>query len=594
MRERPPISRPWVPAVAAYASLTIGILDIVKAVVPPFRGTRVSEIAGLLPGTVTSIAQAASLVMGILLVMLAHALKRRKVRAWRTVVLLLPLSALIELVHLHRVVSAAISLGVFAVLVANRREFYALSDPRTRWRAVWNFLLMFVLDVAIGWVVVNTHPHTIVGDPSFGERLQHVLLGLVGLEGPVVYSSERTADLVYFSLTGLGLLTAVTTAYLALRPEKPAAELSPEQEEAVRDMLARHGARDSLGYFALRRDKSVIFSPSGKAAIAYRVVAGVMLASGDPVGDIEAWPGAIRRFLDEAKRHAWVPAVIGCSEAGGEIWTREGDLSALEIGDEAVVETADFTLQGRAMRNVRQMVNRIERAGYTCRVRRVGTLSEAEKDLIRKAADSWRGTETERGFSMALGRFGDPADAECVVVTAHRAPESSEGGAAAPGEDIRAVLHFVPWGPDGISLDLMRRDRDADPGLNELLIVKALQAAPELGVDRVSLNFAMFRAVLARGERLGAGPVLRAWHAVLVFLSRWFQIESLYRFNAKFHPQWIPRFVVYPAARDLPRIGIAALQAEAFINVALPGIPFRRRKHSRAGDASGERAALPH
>ncbi|MEV7011526.1 phosphatidylglycerol lysyltransferase domain-containing protein [Streptosporangium sp. NPDC051022] len=590
MRDRPPISRPWVPAVAGYASLTIGVLDIVKAVVPPFRGTRVSEIAGFLPGTVTSLAQAASLVMGILLVMIAHALKRRKVRAWRAVVLLLPLSAFIELIHLHRPVSAAISLLFLTVLLINRREFHALSDPRTRWRALWNFLLLAVLDIAIGWVVVNTHPHTIVGDPSLSDRFQHVLLGLIGLEGPVQYSSERTGDLVYFSLAGLGLLTAVTTLYLALRPEKPVAELSPDQEKTVRAMLERHGARDSLGYFALRRDKSVIFSATGKAVIAYRVVAGVMLASGDPIGDTEAWPGAIKRFLEEARRHAWVPAVIGCSETGGEVWTREGGLSALEIGDEAVVEVENFTLQGRAMRNVRQMVNRIERAGYTCRVRRVGTLSETEKELIRHAADSWRGTETERGFSMALGRFGDPADDDCVVVTAHK---GVEGDTALPGEDIRAVLHFVPWGHDGISLDLMRRDRDADPGLNELLIVKALQAAPGLGVSKVSLNFAMFRAVLARGERLGAGPVLRAWHAILVFLSRWFQIESLYRFNAKFQPLWFPRFVVYPAARDLPRIGISALQAEAFINVGLPGVPFRRKARTRSGpDVSGEQTSL--
>ena len=84
---------------------------------------------------------------------------------------------------------------------------------------------------------------------------------------------------------------------------------------------ARHGDRDSLGYFALRRDKSVVFSPSGKAAVSYRVVAGVMLASGDPIGDPEAWPGAIEGFLDEAA-HAWTPAVIGCSEEGGTVWTR--------------------------------------------------------------------------------------------------------------------------------------------------------------------------------------------------------------------------------------------------------------------------------
>lgn len=191
-----------------------------------------------------------------------------------------------------------------------------------------------------------------------------------------------------------------------------------------------------------------------------------------------------------------------------------------------------------------------------------------EKEDIRDAAATWRGTETERGFSMALGRFGDAADGDCVVVTAHKQAETQ---AAAPGGDIRVILHFVPWGPDGISLDLMRRDRDADPGLNELLIVHALQQAPALGIHRVSLNFAMFRAALARGERLGAGPALRAWCGLLLFLSRWFQIESLYTFNAKFQPQWEPRFLIYPTARDLPCISVAALQAEAFSTS--PGLP---------------------
>src|SRR5262249_31380873 len=150
----------------------------------------------------------------------------------------------------------------------------------------------------------------------------------------------------------------------------------------------------------------------------------------------------------------------------------------------------------------------------------------------------------------------------CVLATATR-----EG-------EIRAMLHFVPWGDDGLSLELMRRDRSADPGLNELLIVAVLKAAPSLGVKRVSLNFAVFRPVLERGERLGAGPVLRAWRGVLLFLSRWFQIESLYRFNAKFRPVWEPRFIVFPQSRDLPRIAVAALEAEAFI--VLPDLAMIR------------------
>jgi lysyl-tRNA synthetase, class II len=279
----------------------------------------------------------------------------------------------------------------------------------------------------------------------------------------------------------------------------------------------------------------------------------VMLASGDPIGDPEAWPGAIGPFLDEAARHAWAPAVMGCSELGAEVWCREGDLTALELGDEAIVNIADFSLAGRSMRNVRQMVNRVAKNGYVAEVRRVGDIPRPELDAIVKTADSWRGGQTERGFSMALGRIGANGDDECVLATA------KENGV------VRAVLQLVPWGADGLSLDLMRRDKGAQPGLNDFLIVETIKAVSGLGVKKISLNFAMFRAALERGERIGAGPVLRAWRSVLIFMSKWFQIESLYKFNAKFCPVWQPRFFVFPSSRDAPRIALAALQAEAFL-----------------------------
>ncbi|MER6698738.1 phosphatidylglycerol lysyltransferase domain-containing protein [Streptomyces fimicarius] len=569
-----------VPALVGTACTVVGLIDVAAGVFPRFRHSRMHTLAEVLPGALGPFAAALSLSAGVLLLLLAHGLKRHKRRAWRAAVALLPAGAVAQFAYRHSIIGVLVSLTLCALLVRHRDQFRALPDPRSRWRALANFVLLGAGSLGLGLIIVSVHPGRVVGDPSIADRLQHVLYGLFGVEGPVDYAG-RTTWTVAYSLGALGLLTAVTTIYLAFRPEHPAARLTEDDESRLRALLERHGGRDSLGHFALRRDKGVVFSPSGKAAVCYRVVSGVMLAGGDPIGDVEAWPGAIERFMDEAQAHSWTPAVMGCSETGGQVWTRETGLTALELGDEAVVDVADFSLAGRAMRNVRQMVKRIERNGYETRVRRARDIGDTELDRIRRAAADWRGTDTERGFSMALGRIGDPADGDCVIATAHLPGSGTEDS---PHGDLKAVLHFVPWGHDGMSLELMRRDRAADPGMNELLIVASLQAAEKLGVARVSLNFAMFRSALARGERLGAGPVLRCWRGLLIFLSRWFQIESLYKFNAKFKPRWEPRFVVFRTSRDLPRIGIAAMQAEGFVNLSLPR-PFRPRRRRPCGHA---------
>ncbi|MGA5268634.1 phosphatidylglycerol lysyltransferase domain-containing protein [Streptomyces lydicamycinicus] len=563
-----------VPGIVGTAGVVVGLLNLAAGVFPRFRHSRMHALAEVLPGAVSPLAAAASIVVGILLLLLAHGLKRRKRRAWGAAVALLPVGIAAQLVYRHSVFGAVLSLALLVFLVWHRREFAALPDPRSRWKALANLVVLGGVSFGIGLVIVSSHPHKTIGSPSLWERAEHVLWGLFGFEGPVAYT-HHVDYTVGYSLGALGLLTVATTAYLAFRPEHPAARLTDEDEQRLRALLDRHGARDSLGYFALRRDKGAVFSPTGKAAVCYRVISGVMLASGDPIGDVEAWPGAIERFMEEAKAHSWTPAVTGCSETGGQVWTRETGMDALELGDEAIVDVADFTLTGRAMRNVRQMVKRIERNGYETRVRRVRDLAPDELAQLQKAADAWRDTDTERGFSMALGRIDAVADGDAVIATAHL--PAADGEEPGPYGDLKAMQHFVPWGDSGISLELMRRDRSADPGMNELLIVAALQAAPDLKIKQVSLNFAVFRSSLERGEKLGAGPVIRVWRGMLIFLSRWTQIESLYKFNDKFRPRWEPRFVVFRNSRDIPRIGLAALQAEGYLELGLPRV-LRRRK----------------
>ena len=548
------------PRSARWVALIVGLADIIEGVRPDiayhYRLHGLTEVSNL--------TRTADILICLLLVMLSHGLRRRKHRAWQAAVLALAGSLVLHLLLRRSPPHLATMLVSAAILIALlwfRDEFYATGDPRTRWRALLALLWLGLADIAIGvsWLYVT---RGLAGSYSLWQRIESTVTDVVGFSGPVQFRSSIREDFFVSLCGGLGLFTLIVVGYLFLRTAQSPGRLTPADGERIRELLARHGELDSLGYFALRNDKSAIWSPTGKSCIGYRVVSGVMLASGDPIGDPEAWPGAIQAFLDEADRHAWVPAVIGCGEHGAEVWCREGNLSALELGDEAVVNLPDFTMSGRSMRNVRQMVSRVSRQGYVAEIRRTGDMPDAEIKRLVRQADSWRGSPVERGFSMALGRIGGTGDERCVVATAH------QDGV------LKAILHFVPWGTDGLSLDVMRRDRNAAPGLNDFLIVETIKRGEDLGVKRISLNFAVFRAALERGERIGAGPVLRAWRRVLIFASRWFQIESLYKFNAKFSPQWVPRFLVFPHTRDTPRIGVAALEAEAFL--VWPKLELRR------------------
>jgi lysyl-tRNA synthetase class 2 len=537
--------------IAAFAAL-VGLLTLIGAVWPSERD-RVRAITDLLGIPATSAAAAVSAVAGLLLMRLAAGLRKRKRRAWRASVAVTVILVAAHVLKGHKIAEAAIALILLVLLITARSQFHAKADPSSRWFAMRVFFQFIGVALIYGMSVLYLSDDRVVGHPSFWSRLQEVVYAMVGANGPVKVEGERFSDVFHGTLLGFGLLTAAVVALLVLRPSEPIARLSSRDEERLRELLDRHGGRDSLGYFALRRDKSVVWSPTGKAAITYRVVQGVALASGDPIGDPEAWPGAMCAYRQLVDEHGWTSAVIGCSELGAIVFKRECAFGAIALGDEAVVEVGEFSLEGRPMRGVRQACTRVARAGYEIKVRRAEDIDRDEfAELVRVAA-AWRGGGVERGYSMALSRLGDAADGRCVVATAY------QDGV------LRGALQFVPWGPDGLSLDLMRRDRSADNGLSEFMIVKVIEACPRLHVERVSLNFAVFRDAIERGEKIGAGPILRAWRGVLMFASRWWQIESLYRFNVKFRPDWEPRFLSYPATRDLPRIAIAALEAEAFV-----------------------------
>ena len=471
----------------------------------------------------------------------------------------------------------AIAIAATAILWCARGRFFAEVQRASVRKAAVVLTIGVVGCTVAGWGLVAAFPGTLKPGDRFVYSLEKVLGGAFVFDITRQGHAPEWVDL----LLGLGgALTILAVVAALFASQRSIATVSAADEQEIRRLLAASGDRDSLGYFATRRDKSVIFSDSGKAAVTYRVVAGVCLASGDPLGDPEAWTPAIHAWRRLTETYAWAPAVMGASEVGATAYARAG-LRVLQLGDEAIVHVADFGLDGRGMRPVRQAAARVRRAGYVVRIRRHAEIAPDDMTRIIELADRWRDTETERGFSMALGRLGDPADGRCVLV------EAIDGA----GREA-AILSFVPWGSDGLSLDLMRRDRASDNGLMEFMIAEMVAAAPRLGVDRISLNFAVFRSVFAEGARIGAGPVLQAWRGLLLFLSRWFQLESLYRSNVKYRPEWLPRYLCFEDRRDLAKVALASGIAEGF--VVVPRLrALLRRGHARPAPAARSVVDVP-
>lgn len=352
--------------------------------------------------------------------------------------------------------------------------------------------------------------------------------------------------------------------YVFLRNTTAKNSWTAEREVAVRTLLLNNCDEDSLAYYATRRDKLIAFAPNGLAAIDYAVVGSVSLASGDPLGPKKHWPEAITAWKNEAREFGWTLAALGASEAGARAYQDAG-LGVLSLGDEAVLEVDRFTTDTTSRTAVRRAAAKLGNAGFTVSVKRQDELPAAELDQIRQLANTWRHGAVERGFSMALGRVGDPADGRCVVVRAHDAAGVVVG-----------LLTFVPWGRHGASLDVMRRSPEAPNGVTELMVTELMTSAGDFGLRHVSLNFVMFRSVFASAAQFAPPATSKVAASLLEFFDRFFQLKSLYTFSTRFNPSWTPRYLCYDSLLSLGNIAVSAGRAEGFL-------PSFSRSRSTAG-----------
>jgi lysyl-tRNA synthetase, class II len=504
----------------AWAAALVGVVGLVSALTPEMMG-RVELVQGVLPPGWPEAARVLTVAFGLGLIWLSRSLAKRRRRAWQLAIAVVVASAAAHLAKGLDFEEASVSLLLLTALVHWRRRFDVPGDP------------------------ASVRP--LVG---VGAALAAIAAVVGGAELRGVDFSPRTSD----ALLGLGVALGTVALYFWLRPFGQAVAQTVGERRLARALVDDYG-NDSLAFFALRRDKSYLFSPSRRAFLAYRVVAGTALVSGDPVGDEAEIDQLLEDLRQLVRAHGWRLAVVGASEEHLERYRALG-LKPVPIGDEAVLRPQEFSLEGRAIRKVRQSVSRLCKAGYSFRVVPADEVAPTLKDELEALSASWRNGQPERGFSMAIDDLHVPGTVLAVA-------EDEDG-------QVGGFLHLTP-SQGGWSLSAMRRRPGSPNGLTEFLVVEALAWARETGATELSLNFcALTDFVVPERATTSWRRLVRRG---LLLADNVFQLERLYSFNRKFFPEWRRRYICVERFTDLPAVGFAYLHAESLL---VPPGPWTR------------------
>jgi lysyl-tRNA synthetase class 2 len=563
---------PWAPRLAAVAAAFVGLVNIASALTPNigWRGQLPLELE---PVEAIRMFHALALPAGAGLLLLSPYLWRRRHRAAIAAIVLLLALALLNILKGLDYEEALLCLLASTGIYATRASFDVDHNPITARSAVWRVPLLGLG----GLTIVSFAAWAEVGRPAASKVIGETWDLVRYRSGPLHFERHTMFhDHVHFSWIPLGvhaieLATLVALAYALFRPlAGPRTPPPPDARRLAADLVRAHG-HDSLSFFKLRADKQYLFNAQHTAFVGYRVEAGVMTLSGDPVGPPEAFTDLLVRARAFARARGLRLAAVGASERLLPIY-RDLGLRSIYLGDEAVLETSSFSLEGRPIRKVRQSVTRLRKAGYTSELRTLDSLRKGELEQIQRVLDAGRHGAPERGFSMAM----DSIRCDCECDTVFVLGRDGEG-------TIRGVLHFVPcYGRPAVSLSFMRRDPETPNGLMEFLVADAALLLRERGVHECSLNF----ATAARFMYDPSNMFERAVGHAAKRLNRYFQIESLYRFNAKFFPRWEPRYAIYEGRLGLPRMFLASMWAEG----QLPKPRLARRPPD--GGAAGRRSFI--
>ena len=484
--------------------------------------TRMAILRDVLPLAVLEVSHFLSSVVGMMLLILARGLQRRLDAAYVLTLILLVLGAVLSLLKgIDYEEATLLSLLALALAPAHKLFYRRASMFSASFSWGWIIAIVAVL-VCAGWLVGFSYKHV-----EYSNNLWW--------EFSFYHGGAPRALRALVGAAAVGLLFALANL---IRPARPHLKLpgEPDLQKAL-PLIKQYSSAQA--HLALMADKTLLFDADAKAFIMYDVEGRSWVAMGDPVGeDEEARRELVWSFRDLCERAGGWPLFYQVRPEDLDLYLEVG-MNLIKIGEEARVPLAEFNLDGKSKKVLRNTINKLTREGMRLEI----IPSEAVAPLLptlKAISDAWMRDKGVREKGFSLGTF-DPQYLQ-------RTPMALVW----QNDQLVAFANlFLTDSKEEASLDLMRHLPEGTAGVMDFLFIELMQWAKAEGYRWFNLGMAPFSGLQNRRSaplwsRLGALLFGRG--------ERFYNFRGLHKYKDKFDPEWEPRYLAVPAGIALPLV----------------------------------------
>ncbi len=569
-RERS-LAEAWGVRVVAFLTALMGIVNILSASTPSLI-SRFEIIESYLPLMVSRGGHLTAALGGFALMSLSIGLWRRKRNAWILTLAVLVVSTISHLVKGLDYEEALLGLGLAVWLLALRPHFYARSDAPSVRQGLWAVVasISFTLLYGVtGFYLLDRHFSVNFGLPA-AIRQTVVMFAEFYDPGLQPVAITHFGHFFTYSIYIVGAATFAYALFMLLRPVLLRHPANPIERQRAKALVNQYG-RSSLARMTLFDDKAYFFSPGG-SVLAYTTHNGAAVALGDPIGPPTDAVQSITGFKAFCAKNGWISAFYQTQPDYLEYYTAAG-FKSLNIGSEAIVDVTSFTLSGNVNKGLRSAYNRMVKLGFRSAAL-YPPLSQSRLTELRAISDTWLSHKhgTEKRFS--LGWF-DEAYLQSGPIMVVYDPED---------RPVAFTNIISEYQRNEITIDLMRFI-PGEHGIMDFMFVSLFEWAAAEGYANLNLGLS---ALSGLGGQAEEPNIERALHYIYEHVNQFYNFKGLHAFKAKFHPTWVPRYLIYPNAAALPIIILGLNYASKGGNTLHDYMPLLRNvfKLNQAGRAS--------